>query len=245
MTTEADLESLISTTLTAIDVTKSSDSAQEGAQQCEAGTRPSRSDEETVDIEVEELLSKLKSAAPKVTEPSSSSDETEESLAKILEGLLTPESILDSMEALSVEMEKFLVGKDQSAETDRYRKQLEIYKAVSTAHKDNPGILEESGPVADGIRAQLTELQSLGAPPPEVVEGLMSSQFADSDGEEGGDLGKEFEAFMKEAAETGGGFPGMSKEDEEIMKQLTRDPNALKNLLGGAAGGKPGDCCIM
>ena len=244
MTTEADLESLISSTLTAIDGRKDGDKEDLTGQKSEEKSR------ETVQVhspgnetDVDDVLTKLKSAAPKVADASSSSNGLGDGLEKMLEDLLTPESILESMEDLSVEMEKFLADKTgDSADITKYRRQLVIYKRVSTAYKSNPSVLDDSSPESSEIKLLLEELQTLGSPPPEVVEKLMSSQFG-GEGTEGEDLGKEFEAFLKEAG-NGGLLPGWTKEDEEIIKQLTQDPNALKNLLGG--GNKPpGDCSVM
>jgi hypothetical protein len=199
---------------------------------------------ESANNDVDECLAKLKQAAPQVSSQSNAPD-TEESLDKLLENLLTPDTILESMEALSVEMEKFLVGKeeDESEETNKHRRQLEIYKNVAAIYKDSPNISDASSPEAVQAKELLAELQSLGQPPNEVVEKLMMSQLSSEEGHEG--LMKEFEEFMKDAGKSqAGGLPGLSQEDEEIIKQLSQDPDAMKNLLGSLGGGKPGDCVI-
>ena len=233
--TESDLlDSLISSTLTAIDVSeKNADRPHDVPANAET------TEENYYEDDMDELLSKLKSAAPKVADPSSSSaDDGQESLDRLLEGLLTPETIMDSMAALSVEMDKFLADKqdDDSAGTQKHRRQLQIYKQVASMYKRTPTLSDDAGPEGNLARSLLAELQTLGSPPNEVIEKLMESQLGDQS-----DMADEFQQFMKAAAAGEGGLPGMTKEDEEIIKQLASDPNALKNLLGGD--GK-NDCCI-
>ena len=236
--TESDLlESLISSTLSAIDGADKKIQKPELSSQGEDNNLAA----EEPEVEMEELLSKLKSAAPKLADPSSSSaDIGDDSLNQLLEGLLTPKTILDSMEALSVEMGKYLENKeyDNSSETEKHRRQLAIYKEVAGMYKSTPTVGDDTGPEGDRVRDLLAELQTLGSPPNEVIEKLMESQLGD---ESGDDMAKEFQQFMKAAAGGATSLPGMTKEDEEIIKQLTQDPNALKNLLGGD--GK-NDCCI-
>jgi hypothetical protein len=58
------------------------------------------------------------------------------------------------------------------------------------------------------------------------------------------DLVKEFQQFMAQASGNDGpSLPGLTEEDEAILKQLTTDPNAMKDLLS-SMGNKDGDCCI-
>ena len=246
MTTNQDIDSLISSTLDALDMKK---------EECEPihrapwpekevtanESRPSENASANNENDVEELLSKLSKAAPKVD--SERTDGSEADLAALLEGMLTPESIVDSMESLAEELEKFLNSQETpSADTPRYRKQLDIYKDVSSAYKLNPNILEDPSPEGERVRTRLAELQSLGSPPPEVVEKLMMGQLPC--GEEGEDLAKEFESFLKEAGD-GGLLPGLTKEDEEMIKKLTQDPSALKTLLSDPSGKPPTDCSVM
>ena len=242
-----DLDSLISTTLDAIDKHESqerstlrvtSDSSQE--ESVLTGKVTNKPEDE----EVEETLRRLKQVAPEVdTASKQAGSGSEEGLMNLLDGLLTPESIVDSMNSLAEELELFLEGKDETdVDVMRYRKQLAIYKEVSTAYKDNANVLEDQTPEGDHVRQRLSELQELGSPPHEVVQKLMMDQLPSN--EQDGDIAKEFENFLKEAGD-GGLLPGLSKEDEEILKKLTQDPNALKNLLGDTSGKPPGDCSVM
>jgi hypothetical protein len=177
--TETDLDSLIESTLSAMnsaeETSKRSNINANGVQEMESANN-----------DVDECLAKLKQAAPQVSSQSNAPD-TEESLDKLLENLLTPDTILESMEALSVEMEKFLVGKeeDESEETNKHRRQLEIYKNVAAIYKDSPNISDASSPEAVQAKELLAELQSLGQPPNEVVEKLMMSQLSSEEGHEG------------------------------------------------------------
>lgn len=244
MTSEADLESLISSTLTAIDVTKEGASTEGPSESIIHKSLPEKNESlASHEMEVDDVLTKLKSAAPKLADSTAPGGDLGDGFEKMMESLLTPESILESMEELSVEMEKYLADRtDDSSDHTKYRRQLAIYKQVSCAYKSNPGILDEASEEAGAIKLLLEELQGLGSPPPEVVEKLMANQFG-GESADGEDLGKEFEQFLKEAG-SGGHLPGLTKEDEEIIKQLTQDPNALKNLLG--VGNKPpGDCSVM
>ena len=244
MTSEADLESLISSTLRAIDVTKEGASTEEPIDSLINELLPETNEAlASNETEVDDVLTKLKSAAPKLADSTVPGEALGDGFEKMLESLLTPESILESMEDLSVEMEKYLADKtDDSSDSTKYRRQLAIYKQVSCAYESNAGILDESSEQAAAIKLLLEELQGLGSPPPEVVEKLMANQFG-GEGSDEEDLGKEFKQFLKEAG-NGGLLPGLTREDEEIIRQLTQDPNALKNLLGG--GNKPpGDCSVM
>ncbi len=238
--TETDLDALISSTLNAIegdDVLKPSKDTEEvpgGILKPDEG------------VDVDECLKKLDNAAPKVVD---STDESDGALGKLLDDLLTPETILDSMEALSVEMDKFLAsGPSLSAdELVKHSRQSEIYKEVAKLYKETPNIGEdESTPNSAHLKDLLAELQELGQPPKEVIESLMVSQLS-GDGLDGGsmDFMKEFQQFMGQAASGDGpaNLPGLTKEDEEILKQLTSDPNAMKDLLS-SMGNKDGDCCI-
>jgi hypothetical protein len=246
MTTNQDIDSLISSTLDALDMKKEELEPTECALEPEAKVMENQSGSSdnssgSNENDVEELLSKLSKAAPKVDSERTGGSEAD--LAALLEGMLTPESIVDSMESLAEELEKFLNSKQtSSADTPRYRKQLDIYKDVSAAYKVNPNILEDPSPEGERVRARLAELQSLGSPPPEVVEKLMMGQLPC--GEDGEDLAKEFESFLKEAGD-GGLLPGLTKEDEEMIKKLTQDPNALKTLLSDPSGKPPTDCSVM
>jgi len=239
--TETDLDSLISSTLSAMENTvKTERPPAQKANDAVVEASTSTND-------VDDCLTKIRQAAPQVSSQSSG-DVSDDSLDKLLENLLTPDTIMESMEALSIEMEKFLVGKedDISEETKVHRRQLEIYKKVAIIYKDSPNI-GDGNDSSEAVEARelLAELQSLGQPPTEVVEKLMMSQLAGDEGHEG--LMKEFEQFMK-VAPGAGGFPGLSKDDEEIIKQLSENPDTMKNLLssfGGPQNGKPaGDCCI-
>jgi hypothetical protein len=242
-----DLDSLISSTLDAIDQRTSEDpfSAKASVITSEQASVPGS--ELTTKVEddyVEETLRRLKQAAPEVGSPScKGASGSEESLLNMLDGLLTPESIIDSMNSLAEELELYLDGKDEmDVDVRRYRKQLAIYKEVSAIYRDNPNVLEDQTPEGDRVRQRLSELQELGSPPHEVVQKLMMDQLPSN--EQGGDIAKEFESFLKEAGD-GGLLPGLSKEDEEILKKLTQDPEALKNLLGETSGKPPGDCSVM
>ena len=229
---------MISTTLSEMETKESSMKQPETSQQ-------DRSGPEVVEGEdVDDLLSKLKAAAPKVVENQSEASGLG-SFDKLLDDLLSPEAVLDSMEDLANEMESFLSDKSPAfPEYARYVKQAEIYRAVSTAYRSNPKVLEMDNPDSESIKKKLDELQTLGSPPPEVLEKLMKSEFSNDDGQKT-DLGKEFEQFLK-GATSGGLIPGLTAEDEQIINELTRDPNALKNLLGDVTSGdKNGDCCLM
>ena len=241
MTTGNDLESLISSTLNAFDESSVPNENEKITEGIKFPSNSPDSPESIAENDVDELLSKLKSAAPKIAETPNEAVDSDEGLMKLLDGLLTPESILDSMESLATEVESFLSGTSESnPDIERYRKQLCIYKEVSASYKLNANILEEESPEGERVRSRLAELQSLGSPPPEVVEKLMMSQLPEGNGE---DLGKEFEQFLKEAGK-GGLLPELTKEDEEMIKSLSSDPNALKNLLGGSSD-KPGECSLM
>lgn len=216
----ADLESLISSTLNALDVVPVEEDV----------VAPGADVPATLSDDVDECLSKIREAAPQVA-----SNDKDDSLSNLLDGLLSPNAILESMEGLATELAIFLEGKEDSEEIANYRRQLAIYEEISVEFKKDSNVAESKTPAGDRVRQLLEELQSLGSPPVEVVEKLMSQQLQESGDE---DIGKEFEEFLKAA---GGSFPGMTKEDEDIIKQLTQDPNALKNLLGA---NKPGDCVI-
>ena len=242
MTTANDLESLISSTLNAFDEKPREQAKPVDSNPAGSSNPASFETEKTEDKDVDELLNKLKTAAPQISESSPGLDGSDEGLMKVLEGLLTPESILDSMEALAAELEKYLASNSNTnSDTERYRKQLSIYKEVSSAYKTNPGVLDEESSDGERVRKLLEELQGLGSPPPEIVEKLMMAQIPEGGAE---DLGKEFEQFLKEAGK-GGLLPELTKEDEEIIKSLSSDPNALKNLLGGNGSDKPGECSLM
>ena len=210
-----DLDSLISSTLTALDSPPNSALKEE--------------DEVSDCNDVDECLTKIREAAPEVI---SGEKESEDSFSKLLDGLLSPNAIFDSMEGLASEMAIYLEGREDSEENRKYRRQLEIYEEVSVEYKKDSNVSESSSDAGKHVRVLLEELQTLGSPPMEVVEKLMIGN--ESGGDE--DIGKEFEEFLKSA-----NIPGLSKEDEDIIKQLTSDPNALKNLLGST---QPGDCVI-
>jgi len=245
-----DLESLISSTLDAIEI------SEKGIEKCmePPSYEASGENEESLDTsestvpastddDVDVLLSRLQEAAPKAKICPSGITNDPKDLDQLLDDLLTPDSIVDSMESLASELEAYLKDKDlTSGENERYHKQLLVNKDVSIAYKLNSNILEEQSAEGERIRGRLAELQTLGNPPQEVVEKLMMSQLPT--GEADGDIAKEFESFLKEAGE-GGLLPGLSKEDEEMLKKLTQDPNALKNLLVGDKPGAPGDCTVM
>jgi len=238
--TESDLDALISTTLTAIEGDDKTKDMKQGEGSLDA---PHAKEEAT---EIDECLEKLEKAAPKVVDHT---DGTDESLGKLLDDLLTPDTILDSMESLSVEMDKFLASGPTLSEEDlqKHSRQSEIYKEVAKIYKETPNISEDdSSPASVHLRQLLAELQELGQPPKEVIESLMVSQLG-GDGVDGGssEFMKEFQQFMSQATSAGGSdsLPGLTKEDEEIIKQLTSDPNAMKDLLSGM-GNKDGDCCI-
>ena len=232
--TESDLDALISSTLNAIDGDEKLTKHPEVQQPVEEGS------------DIDECLKKLDNVAPKVAKPA---DETDESLGKLLDDLLTPETILDSMEALSTEMDKFLATDPSlsAEELQKHSRQSEIYKEVAKIYKESPNISEdESHPESGRLRDLLAELQELGQPPKQVIESLMISQLS-GDGMDGGSLDfmKEFQQFVGQATSGDGSasLPGLTEEDEQILKQLTTDPNAMKNLLSGM-GNKDGDCCI-
>lgn len=238
MTSGNDLEALITSTLSAMETTDSGTKAAEPrAPQVADGGSVDESDEN-----LDKILSEIESAAPKLTGVSSGSTDSNNELGKLLEGILTPESIIDSMGSLAVELDLYLSGKNGTdSETMRYRSQLQIYKEVSDAYKADPKILDSETAEGERIRTRLAELQSLGSPPPEVVQKLMLSQFPGTEEAGGFDIGEEFAKFVEETG-SGGLLSGLSKEDEEVIKRLSRDPNELKNLLGSD---KPGDCSIM
>ena len=238
-----DLDSLISSTLDAIEGGPPGENRApaDGAHSsstdtCQAGVNPG------VENDVDALLTRIKEAAPQVKTSAAGTGSLENDMEKLFEDLLTPESIVESMESLALELEGYLnQNKATGDDCERYRKQLDIYKDISNAYKLNENILEDQSPEGERIRRRLSELQSLGSPPPEVVEKLMMSQLPT--GGEDGDIAKEFESFLKEAG-AGGLLPGLTKEDEDMIKKLTEDPTAFKNLIGGKSGG-PGDCSIM
>ena len=227
MTDSTDLESLISSTLTALDAKA------ETVVDCFV-----TNEELSTQNDLDDCLTKIREAAPQVESSENGPTSDDDSLSRLLDGLLSPSAILDSMEGLSVELEKYLQENELSDSTDldKYRRQLVIYKDISAEFKLCPDVAESDSTAGGHVRELLAELQSLGPPPAEVVEKLMGAQLSENGAD---DLGKEFEEFMK-AAGGAAGIPGLTPEDEEMIKQLTKDPNALKNLLGN----KPGDCCI-
>jgi hypothetical protein len=235
-----DLDALISSTLDALDGSPAPTEQPETVPSSSVAQNDSSTETEG---DLDSVLSRIKEAAPQIKQVPQTEADTDSAIAKLFEDLLTPDSIVDSMEALAIELELYL--KQQHGNSDdiqRYQKQLSIYKDVSSAYKLNEKILDEQTPEGERIRTRIAELQSLGSPPQEVVEKLMLNQLPAGDA--AGDIAKEFETFLKEAG-SGGVLPGLTKEDEEMLKKLSEDPNALKNLLGGADSGKPGDCSVM
>jgi hypothetical protein len=237
------LEDLITSTLEAIEVT--GEDCQRNCEIVPDQDRPNKLSSQGLGAEndVDTLLSQIRQAAPKPKVETGGDASSFDDIDALMDSLISPQSLVESMEALSLELRSFLDGKDESTEDNRrYKMQLAIYKDVSAAFKLNPGILEEQSSEGDRVRARLAELQSLGSPPQEVVEKLMLSDLSSSGADS--NIAKEFESFLKEASE-GGFLPGISKEDEEMLKKLSQDPNALKNLLGTEKPGTPGDCSLM
>ena len=241
MTSDKDLDALISSTLTAMDCAKPVEKETKASIHASGGSISNDNSDDSVD----KLISRIETAAPKVADHSSSSFDPSGDLGQLLEGLLTPESIVDSMESLALELESYLShNKGTVTETERYRKQLEIYKEVSSAYKKDASILDAQSDEGERIRNRINDLQSLGSPPVEVVQKLMLSQMpGDVDSASSLDIGKEFEQFIRESGGAGS-IQGLSKEDEEIIKSLSQDPDALKKLLGSGSD-KPEDCSIM
>lgn len=240
--TATDLDDLISSTLSALDNGKK---AEEVMAPPSVAARASEHPVEELN-DVDECLKKLDTAAPKVVSAPESSDE---GLGHLIDTLLTPETILDSMQSLSDEMDKFLSGNPElnHDELRKHTRQSQIYKEVAKIYSDSPNVTDEdTSPEGVRLRSLLSELQDLGQPPKQVIESLMVSQLSeggDSDANSS-DLVREFQQFMTQASGNDGpSLPGLTKEDEEILKQLTSDPNAMKDLLS-SMGNKDGDCCI-
>ena len=233
-----DLESLISSTLTALEQKPVDDTVSFNPSVDTSTLVPA-------DDDLDACLSRIRESAPQVADPSSSSKENDDPISSLLENLLTPDSILESMEALAAELEVYLESRMHLTDEDtlNYRKQLVIYKEVSLAYKASPNVAESETPDGERVRGLLDQLQGLGSPPEEVVEKLMSSQLGSLSESDDASLGKEFEQFLKDATK-GGSLPGLTEEDESIIKRLSEDPNALKDLLGMTNTGKPGDCSI-
>jgi hypothetical protein len=238
-----DLDSLISTTLSAIEAKEPHD--EDSTQSAEDMKYHARAGNTCEGQEVDDLLRKIEAAAPKASTDAHSEASGLGGFDKLLDELLSPDAVLESMADLAKEMDAFLSDKTtEYPEYERYCKQAEIYKELSTTYRTNPEVLKMASSESDDVKKRLDELQALGSPPPEVLEKLMKSEFANADGNKT-DLGREFEQFLKEAG-AGGLIPGLTPEDEQIINQLTRDPNALKNLLGDVGSGdKNGDCCLM
>jgi hypothetical protein len=243
--TESDLDSLISSTLTAIDATKTAkESSKDIPKLSDSNGCPSS---ESLADEVDECLNKLGAAAPKVQAGPEASDDA---LGQLLDNLLTPDTVLDSMQALAVEMDKFLATGPSLTidELNKCKRQSEIYNEVAKIYETSPGINEDdTSEESVRLRALLTELQDLGQPPKEVIESLMMSQLSEDGDADSSEFVREFQQFMSQAASGSSSgspnIPGLTKEDEDILKQLTSDPNAMKDLLSNM-GNKDGDCCI-
>ena len=243
MTSENDLEALISSTLTAID----SKTREQNPVIPEFGIEPNAQGNPActeTDDTVDKLLSDIKIVTPQVSNPSSNAAGEDADIGKLLEDFLTPDSIVESMESLAFELDIFLRGREvQDEDTKRYQSQLAIYREVSEEYKLDPNILEADSEKGERIRARIADLQQLGSPPAEVVQKLMLNQLPGNEEAEDFDIGKEFEKFVQESG-SGGLLSGLTKDDEEMIKHLSQDPNALKNLLGSGSG-KPGECSLM
>lgn len=218
------LDELISSTLTAID---SADSPKVVTQESADKTSETKSSDD-----VDEILKKLGNTS------SGSDSNPAADITNMMESLLSTDTIMESMELLSVELDAYLgdpesVRSLSEADLKRHNAQLVIYKQLAVLYKEHPKAVDDaSTPQGQDTQRLLDELQTLGSPPNAVIEKLMMEQLSGLNSESGSsDMIKEFEEFMKQAG-SAGGMPGFTKEDEEIMKQLSRDPNALKSLLG-------------
>ncbi len=222
------LDELISSTLNAIDGSESEKARSVPVVDTQEAVKPVH--------DVDEILNKLGSTSAGRADHSKEAGD----MSSMLDSLLSTDTIMESMELLSVELDQYLSNPEQTrllSEEDlrRHKGQLVIYKQLAVLYKEYPSDVDnpDSARGKDTQRL-LDELQGLGAPPSAVIEKLMMEQLSGLNGEESSgssDMVKEFEEFMKQAG-AGGGIPGFTKEDEEIMKQLSRDPDALKNMLG-------------
>jgi hypothetical protein len=230
MTSDHDaLKDLISSTLSAIDAAEPELKPATDAPVVDTETSNSNSDE------VDDILKKLAGASEKPQKK-----ETDD-MSGMLESLLSQDTILESMELLAVEMEEFLGNSASSsslsvADKTRHERQLGLYQQLSSIYKDSPEAIEDpDSEQSKSVQILLDELHELGSPPSAVIEKLMMEQLSSmgAEGAESGDMVKEFEAFMKQAGSAGGLLPELTKDDEDMIKKLSEDPNALKDLMGG------------
>lgn len=164
-------------------------------------------------------------------EAAGSDPDLEKHLTNMMSSMLSPDLLTDSYQRIAGELEPYLKTKKglSKADRSRYEAQLRLYHALIGVIKSNPDPLPDAA--RDQVHRMLAELQTLGNPPDEVMAKIVPPEAATG--------GESFEGLMREM----GLDSNLAGPEQDLMKKLAEDPEALTEAMKQMAGGLPEEAC--
>ena len=164
-------------------------------------------------------------------EAAGSDPDLEKHLTNMMSSMLSPDLLTDSYQRIAGELEPYLKTKKglSKADRSRYEAQLRLYHALIGVIKSNPDPLPDAA--RDQVHRMLAELQTLGNPPDEVMAKIVPPEAAAG--------GESFEGLMREM----GLDSNLAGPEQDLMKKLAEDPEALTEAMKQMAGGLPEEAC--
>jgi len=180
----------------------------------------------TDDSKVEDFLGNFMKSFDKAVE--GGGDAFSKQMSQLMTSMLSPQYLTEPLQQIVAAFEPWLSAQKGLAASDRtrYEAQIKLYKEIISMYKRSPDPLPEE--VQKEVQVLLTELNSHGPPPDEVMR-----QIAPKEAEEGDDS---FEDFMKSL----GLDENLGSAEQDLLKKLTEDPEELTKVLQDMTG-KLGD----
>lgn len=178
------------------------------------------------DSKVEDFLANFMKSFEKATE--GGGDAFSKQMNQLMTSMLSPSLLTEPLQQIVSAFEPWLNAQKGLTASDRsrYEAQIKLYKDIIAIYKRSPDPLPDE--VQKEVQVLLTELNTHGPPPDEVMK-----QIAPKEAEEGDDS---FEDFMKSL----GLDENLGSAEQDLLKKLTEDPEELTKVMQDMAG-KLGD----
>jgi hypothetical protein len=186
------------------------------------------------DSKVEDFVSNFMKSFDKAME-GGGGDAFSKQMNQLMTSMLSPQYLTEPLQQIVSAFEPWMRAQKGLSASDRskYEAQIKLYKEIIAIYKRSPDPLPDD--VQKEVQEKLTELNSYGPPPDEVMR-----QIAPKEAEEGDDS---FEDFMKSL----GLDENLGSAEQDLLKKLTEDPEELTKVMQDMAGklgdGAPDEAC--
>lgn len=152
-------------------------------------------------------------------------------ITSLMTSMLPTDLICEPLQQIADRLEPWLKSQKGLAEKEktRFESQLKLYRKIVSTYKDSPDPLPEATQAE--VQQLMAELHLLGQPPDEVMK-----EISPKEAEDGGET---FEDFMK----TMGLDQGLGTSEQDLLKKLSEDPEALTTAMKELSAGLPEDGC--